>query len=519
MSTLLPTNRNQFNFSLKSQSQTETLLERCSGMEELKKIHAHMFKTGLIYDTNLTSKLLTFSAMSDYGDLGYARRVFGRIHLPNTFVWNIMIRGYSRIRDIEETLFMYEQMLHTSVQHNSYTFPFLLKAFQDPSALPVILQIHAHIVKTGFSSDVYSVNSLLHVYAKLGNLVSAHQVFEKIQEPDIVSWNTMIDGCVKSGEIRTACELFDKMPEKNIVSWTSMIAGWIANGKFLEALKLFHEMQISGIKPDNLALTSALSACAYLGALKQGRWVHTYIDKNQIQIDSALECSLVDMYAKCGDLEGALRVFRSPGKKSVSVWTAMITGLAIHGRGREAIDIFTKMQNSGIKPNSVTFTGVLTACSYAGLVEKGTLIFQSMETTYHINQSIEHYGCMVDLLGRAGRLKEAEELIEKMPMNPNAAIWGALLSACCTHGDHELGKRVGKTLIEMDSDHGGRYVHLARIFTAMGQLDQALKMRKLMKDKGVSKLPGCSLIELNGIVHEFFAGDQLHPGHKELTSV
>ncbi|KAI3969880.1 hypothetical protein MKX01_038348 [Papaver californicum] len=217
-------------------------------------------------------------------------------------------------------------MLHSSVQHNSYTFPFLLKACQNPSALPLILQIHAHIVKTGFSSVVYSVNSIVHVYAKSGNLVSAHRVFNKIQEPDIVSWNTMIVGCVKSGEIKSAYELFTKMPEKNIVSWTYMIVGWIADGNFKEALKLFHEMQIPGIKPDKLSLTSALSACAYLGALEQGRWVHTYIDKNRIQIDSALECSLVDMYAKCGDLEEALRVFRSPRKKSVPVWTVMITG-------------------------------------------------------------------------------------------------------------------------------------------------------------------------------------------------
>ncbi|OVA18744.1 Pentatricopeptide repeat [Macleaya cordata] len=485
-------------------------------MEELKQIHAHMFKTGLLLDNNLASRLLTFCATTDSGNLPYARRVFDRIHSPNTFMWNIMIKGYSRIGDLEEAFYLYHQMLHNSVQHNAYTFPFLLKACANVPALQEARQLHAHIVKTGFSFDVYTANSLIHVYAKSGSPLSAHCVFDRIQQPDTVSWNSIIDGYVKNGKIETACELFRQMPEKNFISWTSVIAGCVANGQFKEALKLFHEMQISGVKPDNLALTSTLSACAYLGALDQGRWVHTYIDKNQIQIDSVLECSLVDMYAKSGDLEEALRVFRIAKKRSVPVWTAMITGFAIHGRGREALDLFMEMQISGIKPNSVTFTGVLTACSHAGLVEEGKLIFESMERNHSVIPSIEHYGCMVDLLGRAGRLKEAEELIENMPMNPNAAIWGALLSACCIHGEFELAKRVGKILIEVDGDHGGRYVHLARIFAATGQSDEAVKLRKLMKDVGVSKLPGCSSIELNGVVHEFFAGDQSHPQRGEI---
>lgn len=497
-------------------AQTLSLLERCSTMVEMKQIHAHIYKTGLIVDPLPMSRLLASSTSPDFGNLTYARKVFDRISRPNTFMWNAMIRGYSNSNEPEVALLLYHQMLFHSVPHNAYTFPFLLKACSSLSALEETKQIHAHIIKTGFGLDIYAMNSLLHVYAISGSIKSAHLLFDRLPQRDIVSWNSMIDGYTKCGDIETACEFFKDMPVKNVISWTAMMSGFVGAGLNKEALNLFHQMQIAGVKPDNVALASSLSACAHLGALDQGRRIHAYMDENGIEIDPILGCVLIDMYTKCGDMEEALEVFVKLEKKGIYAWTVIINGFAMHGRGQEAIDWFVQMQQAGIKPNLITFTALLTACSHAGLVDDGKCMFKSMTKVYTLNPTIEHYGCMVDLLGRAGLLMEAKELIEKMPFKPNAAIWGALLNACWIHGHLELGKRIGKILIEIDPAHSGRYIHLARVHAAAGEWEQAFEVRSQMKHRGVSKLPGCSAICLNGIVHEFSAGDGSHPQVEEI---
>ncbi|KAF9621059.1 hypothetical protein IFM89_016083 [Coptis chinensis] len=486
-------------------------------MKELKQIHTHMLKTGLVLDTISASRLLNFCALSTSGDLLYARRVFQTIQSPNTFMWNIMIKGYSNDKNPEGAILLYNQMLHNSIQHTEYTFPFLLKACAKLARLEETEQIHSHIVKTGFSSDVYSANSLLHAYAKSGKLVSARCLFDRIAEGDIVSWNSMVDAYVKNKDIEAACRLFNQMPVKNVISWTSVIAGCVTSGSFKDAIHLFQKMQIAGVIPDNTVMASILSACANLGALDQGKWIHAYIDKNQMQIDEVLGCNLVDMYAKCGDIVDALKVFRTIKNKGVHTWTAMITGFAIHGCGKEALELFRDMQKAGVEPNQITFTSALTACSHAGLLEEGKFLFENMQGTYSLTPSIEHYGCMVNILGRAGCLTEAEQLIKTMPMNPNATILGALLSACSIHRNFDLGKRLGKTLIEADPNHAGRYIQLATTFSATGEWDQAVKVRKMMKDRGVTKFPGCSSIELNGVVHEFYVRDWSHPQMKEIN--
>ncbi|MBA0717288.1 hypothetical protein Golax_005122, partial [Gossypium laxum] len=497
-------------------TQTLPVLERCSTMGELKQIHAQMLKTGLVADTVLVSKVLTFCVSSKYGNLEHARMVFDRVNRPNTFMYNTMIKGYSENNKPETALLLYQHMLDLSVPHNSYTFPFLLKACSSLSAMEETKQIHAHVVKLGFGSEVYAVNSLLHVYASSGSMEAARLLFDQVLKRDVVSWNLMIDGYAKCGKMVTAYEFFKNMPTKNVISWTTMISGYVGAGMYKEALNLFQEMQIEGVKPDKVALASTLAACSYLGALDQGRWLHAYIDKIGIVIDPILSCALTDMYAKCGDMEEALEVFKKQKKKEVALWTALIYGFAIHGRAREALDWFETMQKVGIKPNHVTFTAILTACSYSGLVDKGKSLFESIERVHKLRPRIEHYGCMVDLLGRAGLLEEAKGLIELMPVKPNAVVWGALLNACQIHKNVELGTKVGKLLVEEDPDHGGRYVHLASIHAAAGDWDQAVEARREMKERGVSKLPGCSAISLNGVVHEFLAGTKSHPQAAEI---
>lgn len=480
------------------------------------QIHGQLLKKGIIKHHFTVSMLLASYARIELGNSAYARMVFDRISSPNTVMWNTMIRAYSNSNDPEAALLLYHQMLHHSVPHNSYTFPFLLKACSALSAFEETQQIHTHIIKRGFGSEVYATNSLLRVYAISGNIKSAHVLFTQLPSRDIVTWNTMIDGYIKFGNVDMAYKIFQAMPEKNVISWTTMIAGFVGTGMPKEALSLLQQMLVAGIKPDSVTLSCSLSACAGLGALEQGEWIHTYIKKSEIKIDPVLGCVLIDMYVKCGEMEKALLVFSKLEKRCVCAWTAIISGFAVHGKGREALDWFTQMQKAGIKPNSITFTAILTACSHAGLTEEGKSLFESMSAVYNLKPSMEHYGCMVDLMGRAGLLKEAREFIESMPVKPNAVIWGSLLNACQLHKHFELGKEIGKILIEMDPDHSGRYIHLASIYAEAGEWNQAVRVRRQIKDRGLLNLPGCSSITLNGVVHEFFAGAGSHPHIQEI---
>ncbi|TKY70400.1 Pentatricopeptide repeat-containing protein [Spatholobus suberectus] len=494
-----------------NEEQTQALLERCSNIKEVMQIHGQLLKKGTIRHQITVSRLLASYARIELGNLVHTRMVFDRISSPNTVMWNTMIRAYSNSNDPEAALLLYHQMLHHSTPHNSYTFPFLLKACSALPAFEETQQIHTHIIKRGFGSEVYATNSLLRVYAISGNIQSAHVLFNQLPSLDIVSWNTMIDGYIKFGNLDMAYKIFQAMPVKNVISWTTMIVGFVRAGMHKEALSLLQQMLVAGIKPDSITLSCSLSACAGLGALEQGEWIHTFIETNEIKVDPVLGCVLIDMYVKCGEMQKAILVFRKLKKKCVCAWTAIIGGFAIHGKGREALDWFTQMQKAGIKPNSITFTAILTACSHAGLTEEGKSLFQSMTSVYNIKPSMEHYGCMVDLMGRAGLLKEAREFIESMPVKPNAAIWGALLNACQLHKHFELGKEIGKILIELDPDHSGRYIHLASIYAAAGEWNQAVRVRSQIKHRGLLNLPGCSSITLNGVVHEFFAGAGSHP--------
>ncbi|KAG1346883.1 putative Pentatricopeptide repeat-containing protein [Cocos nucifera] len=266
-------------FPLKPEAECIPLLHKCSDVEELKQVHARMIKTGLILDAIPASRLLAaLCADSNSGSMTYALMVFERIQNPNTFMWNTMIRALSSGNNPEEAILLYCQMLYNAVPHNSYTFPFLLKACANlPSAAEETQQIHCRIIKTGYAMEVCTTNSLLHVYAKSGSIHSASQLFDSIPCRDMVSWNSMINGYAKSGKIKMARELFDQMDDKNIISWTTMITGYVENRHFKEALELFRKMQVMDIEPDTVALAGVLTACAHLGALDQGRWIHTYV--------------------------------------------------------------------------------------------------------------------------------------------------------------------------------------------------------------------------------------------------
>ncbi|KAG5522363.1 hypothetical protein RHGRI_034520 [Rhododendron griersonianum] len=472
-------------------------LTQCTSISHLKQIHAHTLRTSPSqHNHSLTLFLLSRILHSSIPhDLDYAFRVFRQIDEPNSFVWNTLIRACARSRDRKKhaILTYYDMMSAATVGPDKHTFPFVLKACAYLFCLSEGKQTHAQALKLGFDSDVYVNNSLIHFYGSCGCLDCAREVFEKMPERSVVSWNVMIDGLVQAGE-------------------------------FESALKLFDEMQRSSFEPDRYSLQSVVNACAGLGALALGMWVHAYVVRkcgSDVGDGVLLNSSLVEMYCKCGSLEIAEQVFERMRKRDVSSWNSMILGLAMHGQAEAALDYFARMVNEGFMPNSVTFVGVLNACNHRGMVSEGRKYFDIMIRDYKIEPVLEHYGCLVDLLARAGFIDEALDLVSNMPVKPDVVIWRSLLDACCKkNAGVELSEEVFRRIIESEGgDCSGVYVLLSRVYGSAKRWHDVGLVRKLMSDKGVTKEPGCSSIEMDGVAHEFFAGDTSHPQTKEIYAI
>nr|DAD42017.1 TPA_asm: hypothetical protein HUJ06_000247 [Nelumbo nucifera] len=349
------------------------------------------------------------------------------------------------------------------------------------------------------------------MYSSCGQIHDARKLFDGMPFRDVVSWNAMVAGYAKVGDVDNARVLFERMPERNAISWTAVIAGYSQVNRPNEAIEIFRRMQLEDVEPDVIAMLAVLSACSHLGALELGEWIHNYTDKRGLYKIIPLTNSLIDMYAKSGNIQKAIEVFENMKHRSVITWTTMIAGLALHGLGREALEMFSRMERARVKPNEVTFIAILSACSHIGLVDVGRWHFDCMSSRYRITPKIEHYGCMVDLLGRAGYLQEALELVRKMPFEANGAIWGSLLAASRIHGDVELGECALWHLIEVEPDNSGNYTLLSNIYAALGRWHEVGLVSKMMRYKAVKKMPGGSSIEVNNRVHEFVAGDKSHP--------
>lgn len=295
-----------------------------------------------------------------------------------------------------------------------------------------------------------------------------------------------------------------------------MIAGYVRSGLSNEAVTLFREMQASRVQPDDVAIITVLSACADLGALELARWLGSYIERVSIPKSLSLCNALVDALAKCGDIDGAVALFKRMPERSIVSWTSVIDGLAMHGRGREAVCIFEAMKDAGVPPDDVVFIGVLTACSHAGMVDEGCRYFDSMTSEFGIEPKIEHYGCMVDLFSRAGMVERAVEFVRTMPIEPNPVIWRTLVSACRIHGRLELGESINKELLHKDPMNSSNYVLLSNVYALTRRWDKKWEIRKVMSKRGIKKVPGCSSVELDGEIYEFIAGDTSHLQYKEI---
>ncbi|KAJ8620135.1 hypothetical protein MRB53_028664 [Persea americana] len=364
----------------------------------------------------------------------------------------------------------------------------------------------------GLGADQFLQSSLIHMYSSFGGMGSAKVLFDEMPERNVVVWTALVNGYSKLGELEMARRLFDEMPEKDVIAWSAMVSGYVQEERFKEGLSIFNEMQVEGVTANESVLVSVLSACSHLGALDLGRWVHLYVERRfGHELSVNLGTALVDMYAKCGVLSASLQVFQGLPCKNVLSWNAMMGGFALYGHGRGALGLFSNMLRMGLRPDEVTFLGLLGAFSHGGMVNEGRIYFEGMTKIFSISPRLQHYACMVDILARAGLLEEATELIQSMPIEPDACVWGALVAGCRVHGNVALGTSIGEKLLEFEPGCAGRYVLLSNIYALAGRWDDARHVRVLMKEKGVDTRPGWSSIEVDGLVHEFVVGDKRHP--------
>ncbi|KAJ4952819.1 hypothetical protein NE237_029651 [Protea cynaroides] len=565
------------------------LIRRCKSLRSFKQIHSQLVTAGIIKhrDDLVVNQSIGFLASSVH-NLEYACDFLNQIQYnPSSFPFNTLIAGYVGSDAPWAAILTYKRIVQNGFLPDKYTFPVLIKSCAKVVGIREGKQVHGVVEKMGFSSDLFVQNSFLHLYGVCCNCNEATKLFDEMPVRDVVSWNALISGYVKAGlfaealnlfmkmdmepnvatvvNVLVACgrlgnlgigrliqglifkgrfemgleignalidmyvksecmnearRLFDELPTRDIISWTCIISGLVQCKRPKEALELFRAMQDSGVEPDRVTLSSVISACASLGAFVCGRWVHEYIERCGIEWDIHIGTALVDMYAKCGCVEMALDIFHGMRQKNVLTWNALLGGLAMHGLGNEALKYYKQMIESGLRPNEVTFLAILSACCHSGLVEQGRMYFYLMiDQDHNLTPRIEQYGCMVDLLGRAGLLDEAQELIMTMPMQPDELIWGALLNACKAHGHVELCRHILDKLLELEFNDSGVYVLLSNIFATNGRWEDVTRVRRLMKKRSIRKVPGSSVIEVNGRSHEFFVGDTDHSHIKEVHLV
>lgn len=475
-----------------------------------------MLKTSLFQNDIHLSRFIHKSASLNFPN--YSFSIFTSLNHNRPFpifVYNNIIYAFSSSNPTRAvSLFNVVRRLGLSL--DSYSLPYVLKAVGSLNDIVLGKQVHCIGVVTGLDCYVSVVASIVQMYCCCGNDVwSARKVFDDglvlFGGDGGAVWNAMIVGYAKVGDVFNAQKLFDKMPQmdKNVFSWTALISGYTQAHNPNEAIKLFRRMQLENVKPDEIAILAVLSACADLGALHLGEWIHNYIEKHKLNKIVPLYNSLIDMYAKSGNISKALKLFENMNHKTIITWTTMIAGLALHGLGKEALHVFSRMEKEGrVKPNEVTFIAVLCACSHVRLVEQGLNYFTSMRSRYGIEPKVEHYGCMIDLLGRAGLVQEAKELVSQMPFEANAAIWGSLLASSTRCGDAELAAEALRHLTVLEPNHSGNYSLLSNTYASLGRWNESRMVRKVMRDAGVEKMPGLSYIEVNNIVYEFIAGDK-----------
>ncbi|KAG6570687.1 Pentatricopeptide repeat-containing protein, partial [Cucurbita argyrosperma subsp. sororia] len=495
-------------------------------------LHARLIINGLARLTHFAAKLVAFYAAC--GKINDAREVFDKIPQTNPRRWIVLIGAYSRYGFYTEALSVFCELQRQGSRPSEYIIPSVLKACGHLSDIPTGRKLHALILKYSLESDAYVCSALIDMYAKSGQVEMARRVFEsmagkdlvalnamvsgyahhglaeealnlveKMQvlgvKPNLVTWNTLVTGFSQMDEEEMVHEIFKEMEangiEPDVVSWTSVISGFVQNFRNEEAFGTFRRMLNAGLCPTSATISSLLPACASAGNGRRGKEIHGYALVLGVEKDVYVRTALVDMYAKCGYFYEAGMLFWRMSERNSATWNSMIFGYANHGYCSEAIELFHQMKdNDEKKLDHLTFTAVLTACAHAGMVDLGKSLFQLMQTKHGIVPRVEHYACMVDVFGRAGKLAEAYDIIKTMPVEPDLYVWGALLGACRKHGEIELAEEAAKHLAKLEPGSVGNSLLLSDLYANAGSWGHVVKLKSMMKKRKLKKFPGCSWI-------------------------
>ncbi|CAI9275176.1 unnamed protein product [Lactuca saligna] len=460
----------------------------CKNISLTRQLHKLAISGGFNAYTSVSNSLITYYSKNGY--LEEAKSIFYDMGSNKDEVtWNSMIVAHSQHREGLKALALYREMVHLELPIDLFSFGSVLSAFTCLEDLHGGLQFHCQLIKKGFHQNTHVGSGLIDLYSKChGGMSDCNKVFQEIMEPDIVLWNTMVSGYSQN----------DNLSE--------------------EALSCFIQMQREGYHPDDCTFVCVIRASSNLSSPSQGKQLHSLalksdIPSNKISVNNAL----ISMYSKCGNLQDARRLFDKMPEHNTVTFNSLITGYSNHGFQIQALDLFQHMLNTNISPTSITFVSILSACAHTGKVEEGRKYFTLMTEKFNIEPEEEHFSCMIDLLGRAGKLDEAERLIESMPVKPSTVSWGALLGACRIHGNLELAVKAAKQCLVLDASNATPYVVLSHMYARANKWEEVGRVRQLMRDNGVKKSPGCSWIEVNKKVHVFVSEDSCHPMLKEIN--
>lgn len=464
-----------------------SVLPACADARALhacREVHAFALRAGLDELVNVSTAVL--DAYCKCGAVEAARAVFDCMPVRNSVSWNAMIDGYADNGNATEAMALFWRMVQEGVDVTDASVLAALQACGELGYLDEVRRVHELLVRVGLSSNVSVTNALITTYAKCKRADLAAQVFNELGN------------------------------KKTRISWNAMILGFTQNECPEDAERLFARMQLENVRPDSFTLVSVIPAVADISDPLQARWIHGYSIRHQLDQDVYVLTALIDMYSKCGRVSIARRLFDSARDRHVITWNAMIHGYGSHGFGQAAVELFEEMKGTGSLPNETTFLSVLAACSHAGLVDEGRKYFSSMKKDYGLEPGMEHYGTMVDLLGRAGKLDEAWSFIKNMPIEPGISVYGAMLGACKLHKNVELAEESAQIIFELGPEEGVYHVLLANIYANASMWKDVARVRTAMEKKGLQKTPGWSIIQLKNEVHTFYSGSTNHQHAKDI---
>ncbi|KAG6431992.1 hypothetical protein SASPL_103564 [Salvia splendens] len=523
------------------------IIRACAMLDDVrlcKLVHSHAVRIGISSNLHVSNELM--GMYGEIGVMGAALKVFDRMPLRSRVSWNIVVSGFAKNFDCEGAVGMLHRMEGEGWEANQVTWTSVISSFAkcgidekawefyclmrergvDATAesIAVVISVcdgemaakgeivHCHVIRGGFEIYIFVSNALMSMYGRNGAVGKAELLFSSLDSKSLVSWNALISAYARTGLCDDAFSVFlrlesSNMVRPNVVSWTAVIGGFAASeGRKEAALELFRRMQSARVRPNSLTVASVLSSCGELSALSLGREIHSHTIRLCMDEDLLVMNGLINMYMKCGNLVAGEMLFKKMVFRDIISWNIMITGYGMHGLGLDSLDIFEQMVEEGVKPDEVTFVGVLSACSHAGLVPEGRKLFNQMSGVFKVQPGVEHYSCMVDMLGRAGLLEEARRVLKSMPMEPNAPVWGALLSSCEMHRNVDDAEESAAVMFDMKSGATGGYMLLSNLYATNGRWDEAAGVRTLAREKGLRKVPAQSWIEVKKKVHSFSVG-------------